>query len=566
MTEPRSQDEGEGDDGEPAGEDVRKSSSWVDSLRASVRLWAPGIAAGAIGLVLWQTATEDEELSFNAAVCVTAAVYMLARAWLARGVSADLDNRLARAVRAAGLGLLVVAALMVNYERPTDRLIERDSIRTWNIYHYYMGSKYFDELGYHDLYIQTILADREDRHRLDKVRKIRDLTDYEIKRISEIEPVGGPNAFSEARWSAFKRDLAEFTRRNRKAWRRMLVDRGYNPTPFWNTIGNRLSENVDVRKRRGRLWLTALDPICYAAMFGVTVWAFGMEAALLLLLCFALLPFNLSRVVGGYIQYDWMAAIVAGVCFLRKQRPIAASIAFGFAILSRVFPLLLLGGLAYTAGESLWRERRISSLHKRGLVTLVIVGVVGLFVGTLSGRGMDAWREWQANISLHNHAMTYGSGRVGLKHFFTQKLGEYEDLERIAERVERLDEQFMLYVLAAIVMGVLLALALRVTRGENERVLLSMVAVFILLVPSHYYWSILALLVLWRGHEDDPWWIAPSAGALAFLSTAEWFRYAQTADTHLAHYLHFDLILALGFTALTAAVVVTGRRRLRALA
>lgn len=563
LTDSRARDE---DDADPPGEDPRESSSWVDSLRASTRLWAPGIVAGGIGLYLWGTATQDEAFGFNAAVCLTAAVYMLARAWLARGVPPDVDTRLARGIRAAGLGLLVVAALMVNYERPTERLIERDSIRTWNIYHYYMGSKYFDELGYHDLYIQTILADREDHNRLDEVRKIRDLTDYEIKRVGEIEPVAGPNAFSEARWSAFKRDLAEFTRRNRKAWRRMLVDRGYNPTPFWNTIGNRLSESVDIRKREGRLWLTGLDPICYALMFGLTVWAFGLEAALLLILCFALLPFNLSRIVGGYIQYDWMAAIVAGVCLLRKQKPIAASIAFGFAILSRVFPLLLLGGLAYTAGESLWRKREISPLHKRGLVTLVVVGVIGLFIGTLSGRGMDAWREWQANISLHNHAMTYGSGRVGLKHFFTQKLGEYEELERIAERMERLDEQFVYYVLAALVMGLLLALALRVTRGDNERVLLSMVAVFILLVPSHYYWSILALLVLWRGDEEDPWWVAPSAGALAFVSTAEWYRYAETTDTHLAHYLHLDLILALGFTALTAALVVVGRARLRPVA
>ena len=131
------------------------------------------------------------------------------------------------------LVLLLVFVLNHNYKYDVKQLYKKSSIRTWNVYHYYLGSKYFDELGYLDLYKQTIAADREGKNRLAKIKRIRDLETYQTIQVSSLKDLGRSKTFTDARWEAFKKDLNVLLRKESDStWFDMLNDRGYNPPPL----------------------------------------------------------------------------------------------------------------------------------------------------------------------------------------------------------------------------------------------------------------------------------------------------------------------------------------------
>ena len=57
---------------------------------------------------------------------------------------------------AAGFGLLLGLMVVV---WPTDLVLS--PLNSWNIFHYTLGTKYFDELGYFDFYEGVLLADAD---------------------------------------------------------------------------------------------------------------------------------------------------------------------------------------------------------------------------------------------------------------------------------------------------------------------------------------------------------------------------------------------------------------------
>ena len=115
-------------------------------------------------------------------------------------------------------------------------------------YHYYMGSKYFKELGYYDLYNATVVADAEEGFR-ENTQTVRDLHDYQFIRASSIlkDAPRYRDRFSAMRWRQFKSDLRYFRNRlPRKLYIELLRDHGYNPSPAWSTTGGILSNLIPV--------------------------------------------------------------------------------------------------------------------------------------------------------------------------------------------------------------------------------------------------------------------------------------------------------------------------------
>lgn len=81
-------------------------------------------------------------------------------------------------------------------------------IQTWNVFHYYLGSKYFKELGYYDLYTCALEADGEGNNVWKTQELVRDLSTYKLVERAEL-PACPRGNFSSQRWESFKNDFFE---------------------------------------------------------------------------------------------------------------------------------------------------------------------------------------------------------------------------------------------------------------------------------------------------------------------------------------------------------------------
>jgi hypothetical protein len=104
-------------------------------------------------------------------------------------------------------------------------------------FHYYLGSKYFEELGYYELYNAVIAADAEQENALAGIPFFTDLHTYQNARretaLAESDRVRG--LFSNERWSTFKQEVAFFKRAtgmpHSPGLRFLVTDHGYNASP-----------------------------------------------------------------------------------------------------------------------------------------------------------------------------------------------------------------------------------------------------------------------------------------------------------------------------------------------
>lgn len=464
--------------------------------------------------------------------------------------------------RTAGriLGVLALAAVVLwFFEAHTGLSTKR--YRTWNWYHYYVGSEYFPELGYFDLYEQTIAAQREDGGTLAKLPRIRDLETRRVVPVRDSDPYVRSEAFTDARWERFKRDVGLLARTgSEKFWRGVLLDRGYNPSPAWDAVAAQVSHRVDLANPSHVRAVKLFDMVGLVAVGLALAFAFGVEAALLCGAALLAFPPNPPRYLGGFLQYDWLYLILLVPPLLSRRRHGLAGFALGLAAIFRIFPAVLLGGFLARAGFALWDEGRIPRRYLSLLAGFALACVLGLGAGLSRPHGAQHWREFAGNISLHNDEMTYGNGRVGLKHVFTQEIGS-RDVPSDAARRRNLSEQYPLYLATAgLVMG-LLALALR-SRDDVDSYVLATVAFFVLTVASHYYWSVIALWPLLGRTRSPPsgGWRAAGAAAVALVPTGLWYVYSERVREEYLRYVFLEWCLLAAFLALLGALIATDLR------
>src|SRR5690606_28755185 len=80
-------------------------------------------------------------------------------------------------------------------------------VSTWNFFHYYLGSKYFQELGYDGLYPEMLKADQESARRFEGASHYRQMENYEVVSAEAVRHQPRRAAWSDERWRAFKRDV-----------------------------------------------------------------------------------------------------------------------------------------------------------------------------------------------------------------------------------------------------------------------------------------------------------------------------------------------------------------------
>jgi hypothetical protein len=487
-------------------------------------------------------------------------ISLIAAGWVLARWLTNPRSRIERAILMVPLVALLVVSVKVEMYQKTVKMYSGSWFKVWTVYHYYMGSKYFDEVGYYDLYLQTIVADREDWNRTREVDRVCDQRSYRFRDVEEMLPPGPNPEFTAERWREFKRDLRAFTgRTGRDLWPSLMRDRGYNASPFWTVVGGSLSNRLSIRSKPEYLVLMSADLILYLVAFVILAWAFGPERAMLATIAVILMPVSFGRLVGGFLRHDWLAAIFIGAALVERRRPVAAGISFGYAAMARAFPALLLAGLAVPIARRVLENRRVQSFDRRLIISFLLFCAVAAGAGCLTARGPTAWADWFAKMRTHNDEAPYWNRSTGLKHFFVHDIGDFSENSFTTDptsRKEILKRQSGWYAGSSAVFGVLLLISLWITRSDTNAILLSSIAVFVLLVSSHYYWAIFGLLPLWRNGDSDarkPMFLAPIL--VTFLVPATWYWFALDHQLGFQRFVFLDLLMGLAFLVVMTTLI-----------
>jgi hypothetical protein len=372
-------------------------------------------------------------------------------------------------------------------------------------FHYYIGSKYFPELGYTRLYACTAVADAESGPGTGvEGRTLRDLRTNRLEPTSEVlaHPDSCKRHFSAERWLGFERDVSWFRKRvPRRRWHAMQRDHGYNPPPSWGVLGGWLS-NLGPASDLQILALTLIDPVLLAVMWGSVAWAFGWRA-----LCVAVIYWgtNLFGVFGwnggAFLRQEWLVAAIGGICCLKRNKPALAGALLTYSAFLRIFPATILVAVGTAIGWGMWRRRRFSPTpaHRRFAIGCLLSAatVVSLSLVTVGGPG--AWKAFVDNSRVH--LATPLKNHVGLRTLLAydanavdRRIREGTEIERYTSwqtaRRERFAERAGLYWALLTVFAAVLAFALR---GQPDWVaaVLGIGLIPVAFELTNYYYAIL---------------------------------------------------------------------------
>jgi hypothetical protein len=379
-------------------------------------------------------------------------------------------------------------------------------IHLWEHFHYFLGSRYFAELGYDGLYVASI-GDQADRVEDGTVpRWTRDLRTNEVVATDTLLPHMREvyARFTSARWAAFSQDHAYFLGVSDFQYLTgVRKDHGYNASPTWTA----LAQWAGRWRPASEPWLEALSLLDVALMiaaFSAIYASFGLRTG-----CLCLLVFGWSYVAGyddlggSFLRFDWVAATAFALCALKRERPGAAGALFGVAAALRVFPVLFLFGPALLGLRALLRGERPRWLLPLGAGFGAALALC-IAVGCLAGRGAQAWPEFAREI--RSHSKLWLSNNVGLENLVIYDRAivrrELVDLTlpepwshpklHIEERRSELH-----LAVAALRAAFLLMLAAAVWRLPLiEGAVAGMAGIFALTSASAYYWVMLMLLPL----------------------------------------------------------------------
>lgn len=346
--------------------------------------------------------TEPHELLLKLALCLLAAgaLFGTFRAGERRRAGAALTI-----LAIAGL----VAALTNFFTFHSGRLIHAQEM-----FHYGLGSKYFPELGYDGLYEASVAAQVDSFPNLPAPGIIRDLkTNSIVPAVVAIERRAETIArFRPARWKRFVADHAATVEDVAVTFPDTRIDHGYNPSPAWTFVGRLFSAWPPLNETTLSL-LVFLDWLLIGGALVAVHRTYGARAAATFAILLGLgYPWRYVWVGGSILRFDWLAAVIIGVCLLERSRFFLAGALFAYAAAVRIFPLLLLAGIAVVAVRDLL-SRRDPRWIARFAAGFAACMAACFLAGALTGRGFGAWGEFARNIQKHND--TWSLNTVGLE-------------------------------------------------------------------------------------------------------------------------------------------------------
>ncbi len=371
--------------------------------------FTPERSGGVMDIFGWKLELDYKRKDFNNVLGITAAfgaVFCIATMFFKRA-----GERLKKVLFAVLLTLVVVSTAAATLKYGFIRYYYFDF---GDAFSYFLGPKYFKELGYDVHYECAAAAQMENGTRLAEWG--RDLRTNKIQR--PIQKLATPearracrNRFSESRWASYKEDVATFRGwHGREGWKRRFRDHGYNGTPVYQAIAGVVANAVELN-HRNMVILALLNLWMVLVMFGGVIKAFGWRFGLLFCLLFFTNFMERWLLGGAYLRYEWVTAVVIGVSCLKLERYAAAGALFAFAAGVKIFPVLLFAGIGAAVIWDLVERRGIKPEYRRFIAGAAITGVALGVISVIHGHGVQNWSEFL-------HQMGLNSGR-----FSTMRIG-----------------------------------------------------------------------------------------------------------------------------------------------
>jgi hypothetical protein len=462
---------------------------------------------------------------------------------------------------AALLLVFLVAAVMTSPSL-SNRAPWNNKLHTWNVFHYAICTKYFDEVGYHDFYKAVLLADLEMDRIFSTKWMTRDLHTYKKIRIGQslgmAKKEGLRERFTDERWEEFKGDLqALLSFEPNNFWKRPIADRGFNPSPAWLFFHKPFLNSVDISKKRNLLILSHMQLPFYLLTFLFVWWAFGSRKAILIFFWFILFFENIDRVFGGYFSYDWFFLTVIAVSLYKKGYYIASGPILAYVAMMRGFPGLLALHPALQVMISILRKRKPKPQHMRFLASLIVSCLAIVMLSSIVTGGFSSWLDWKGKIETHSTYQVQSAKRVGLEHLFVQnKIFNHYNGNMIPQELRvawAKKNRSTVRALQVILMALTIAAMIR--RSDYDGLLLGFIPIFALTLISRYYFSVDVLLltfVFGMSKKASTLSVSYLFGLLLSLRFLEMFGFLPSRPIFIA----FNIGMLVYFIAVATALIV----------
>ncbi len=381
-------------------------------------------------------------------------------------------------------------------------------------FHYYLGSKYFNEVGYLGLYDCTALGDleiaREDGVAPRVGAYVRDLSDVLTDKPT-VEALGHCTTelrprFTDARWASFKHDLRELRRLVPDDWWIGAVsDAGFNPPPSWVVMSSAVANIIPIRVGSLATYViaTSLDVILLVVSFMALRSSFGFTAAVMAALYFGSSYLSSYSWIGGaFLRFTWLTCVLLSLAAMKKGRWAWAGAFAAGAACDRLFPAAFAIGamvpLVYQAVRY-GGDRRPIYRFCGGFAGVT----VALFLASTAVFGFSAWRVFFERIIRHGDV--YFVMHVGLKKIITyrdwvasQDFHGHDGLARFRSWNLRLRATWA--SMRPLVVPIQLLAATGAVLGSirarpyEAAALFGVIVMFFFNLPANYYYSVLAVV------------------------------------------------------------------------
>jgi fumarate reductase subunit C len=371
-------------------------------------------------------------------------------------------------------------------------------------FHFYLGAKYQQEVGWFDLYIAAIMADRETINAMAGLTKTRDNHTFDEMPVEKaLEQAPRIRAkFSDERWAAFKADWVTMVRAwPWMNWTGVMNDHGNSNSPAWSIVAAPIARLVPLSIPNQSL-LGCIDLWLMLALFLVMYETFGVRLASTALFMWACVPVVFGYLAGSFLRWDWLFALGLSACFLKRERWGTAGALFGFSVATKLFPLFfgvaLLLRVAFDVVKTKTLEARWIAFGRNAAISVVACVVVSTALF-----GTSAWTEYVERIQVAQVEKFY-SNQHSLKTVFLQfaapgesplAAGLFPSVIKQALPEVEIKDYALGFLLARLALTAVIVILLR-RATYLEAFTLGPLLVFTWLTVNMYYWNMLSLLAL----------------------------------------------------------------------
>ena len=367
----------------------------------------------------------------------------------------------------------------------------------WGIFHYYIGGKYLNELGYFDLYSCTLKANNTSWRVIEHVR---DLKIYKIIPVTELSECPVSN-FSKERWLEFSKDVALITNKAPlQYWENALTDKGFNATPFWAAL-SAIIANIIPLNNLTYLFLFNLD-ILFVIITSLIVGRSAGKFAGIVTLTLCLLYFGTINIIGGnFLQYLWLPLITGSFFLWNKKSYGKSGVVLGLATGLQAFPVFFALPVLFTFIIALIKKRAKEikppfSFLKTFTATLLICFIVGSIYSSVS-----SWSRWGEKISIQKNYINGEIFNIGLPSLFATVLSTdhndsntySEDYTHTIQRIKVIEKNSLLLYLTSALLLILVFNTLYHLKKINPMIF-GYFFIYITTPLSPYYYLTLAIL------------------------------------------------------------------------